>query len=172
MVRHSVRAPLLAALLLALAASTPAASSRHFRHRRAASHQAPRPGAAPVPRLLGTDPPSLALAGGRARAQASANQITYHGGPVLSNVKVVLVEWNTNDGISVVDSDTNNPARTLASFYADVTNSAYLDWLAQYSTPAQCIGRGTFAGSYTITNVLPSLTNADVETSLLNPLYS
>jgi hypothetical protein len=64
----------------------------------------------------------------------------YYGGPVVQNVKVVLVLW----GPSV------NAASQLPGFYTAVTNSAYMDWLSEYGTPGHPIGRGVYAGAYTV----------------------
>ena len=64
--------------------------------------------------------------------------LTYYGGPVISNIKVYTVAWGT----SVTDQATMN------TFFAAVTNSTYLDWLSEYNTPTQTIGRGTFGGAF------------------------
>jgi hypothetical protein len=63
--------------------------------------------------------------------------LDYHGGPVLEHVDVWTVFW----GNDVLHPDGVN------AFYADVTNSPYLDWLVEYSTPTQAIGRGQRGGS-------------------------
>lgn len=63
--------------------------------------------------------------------------LNYYGGPVLSNVKVVPVYWTS--GV--------NFQAGIQSFYAGVTNSAYMDWLIEYNTPTQTIGRGTATAS-------------------------
>jgi hypothetical protein len=75
---------------------------------------------------------------------AVSAQLTYRGGPVLQNVRVATVFWGS--GVQF--------ASQLNSFYSAVINSAYYDWLSEYNTssPAQTIGRGTFAGSYNYTN--------------------
>src|SRR5947209_2312549 len=52
--------------------------------------------------------------------------MTYFGGKVLANVKVYQVNWT-----SAVDAAV---AGALPGFYKAVTNSAYLDWLAEYDT--------------------------------------
>lgn len=75
------------------------------------------------------------------RAAASAKtayNFTYHGGPVISRVKVFTIFWGTNI-----------PNRAhINAFYQGVTNSAHMDWLAEYNTPTQTIGRGTLLGSH------------------------
>jgi hypothetical protein len=64
--------------------------------------------------------------------------VQYWGGPVLSHVKVHTVYW----GAGVPDQD------RLNRFYGDVTDSPYFDWLTEYDTPTQTIGRGSFAGAF------------------------
>jgi len=82
--------------------------------------------------------------------------LTYFGGPVISNVHVVIVFWGTN-----VDPVVTTPG-TIDQFFADITNSRYYDLLTEYSTagvtgagtPAtssnQTIGRGQFDATVTI----------------------
>jgi hypothetical protein len=112
-------------------------------------------------------PPSrLTLTAGAAPKCVDANRqpipcavnMQYYGGHVLSNVKVYAVFWSTS-----VTSDVQSGVPT---FYSALVNSDYLDWLTEYSTnltaeagthagqagSEQVIGRGTFAGSYTLTN--------------------
>jgi hypothetical protein len=82
--------------------------------------------------------------------------VEYFGGPVLSNVKVYAVFWS-----SAVSSGI---ASGMGDFYRTLTNSEWMDWLTEYSTTLdvdagshlgqpgtqQTIGRGIFAGSYTL----------------------
>lgn len=77
----------------------------------------------------------------------------YYGGPVVQNVKVVLVLW----GSAV------NGASQLPAFYSAVTNSAYMDWLSEYGTPGHPIGRGVFAGAVSV----PAPTTATLDDSAL-----
>jgi len=80
-------------------------------------------------------------------------QMTYFGGPVISNVEVVQVHWT--------GAVSNPTASSMASFFREVVYSPYLDWLSEYNTNItgfggvagtnQRIGRGTFAGVVTIT---------------------
>jgi hypothetical protein len=67
---------------------------------------------------------------------SGAPSLTYWGGPVLANVKVVEVEWGT--GVSF--------GTELAGFYGALVKSEYFDLLAEYSTPTQTVGRGGFEG--------------------------
>jgi hypothetical protein len=72
----------------------------------------------------------------RAESDASGVDVRYRGGPVLSHVNVHTVYW----GDAVPDRD------NLNRFYGDVVASPYFDWLGEYDTPNQSIGRGSFAG--------------------------
>jgi hypothetical protein len=82
-----------------------------------------------------------------AAAPAGAH-LTYWGGPVISNVNVVKVEYGAGTYQSFV---TGTGAGTVASFYTGVTNSPYFDWLSEYNTPTQTIGRGSYQGDHPIT---------------------
>jgi uncharacterized repeat protein (TIGR01451 family) len=82
--------------------------------------------------------------------------LTYFGGPVISNVHVVIVFWGTN-----VDPVVTTPG-TIDQFFADITSSRYYDLLTEYSTVGvtgagpsakssnQTIGRGQFDATVTI----------------------
>src|SRR5436190_5988139 len=78
--------------------------------------------------------------------------INYFGGKVIPNVKVYAVFWTSG-----VDATTQSG---IGPFYQAITNSGYVDWLTEYSTVPfgvngsnQSIGRGTYAGSITITPI-------------------
>jgi hypothetical protein len=94
-----------------------------------------------------------------AAAPAGAH-LTYFGGRVVSNIRVVQVLWGTGSYLPQVSS-TSSPS--MATFYQGVTNSAYVDWLNEYNTNTQSgtrtnqiIGRGGFVAQVTIT---PSAAN-------------
>ena len=86
-----------------------------------------------------------------------------YGGHVVSNARVVQVNWGSS-----VTSTTQN---ALQGFYPAIVNSPYLDWVSEYSTVGltgfadgqpgsnQRIGRGSYGGMYTIT---PALTGTTV----------
>jgi hypothetical protein len=75
-----------------------------------------------------------------------SGQLSYYGGSVLANVKVISVMWGGS-----VDAKT---VAQVGSFYAAVTHSNYMDWLTEYNTnlhavdgrqgTGQTIGRGSF----------------------------
>ena len=94
--------------------------------------------------------------------------LTYYGGRVVSNAQIVIVLWGTGSYISQVQS-TVSPS--MATFYQNVLNSAYVDWLSEYDTntlPAptsnQAIGRGSFLSQVTIT---PSVTGSTIDDSVV-----
>ncbi|MBS2032720.1 MAG: hypothetical protein JST54_32905 [Deltaproteobacteria bacterium] len=70
------------------------------------------------------------------QALGGSAQLTYYGGPVISNVRVYTVVWGS--GVNYMSK--------IDSFYSTITQSAYFDWLSEYNTPSQTIGRGSFAG--------------------------
>lgn len=84
------------------------------------------------------------------------NNLVYYGGPVLSHVKVYVVNWG-----GAVDPTT---VKGIPGFYQAITKSSMMDWLEQYKTATQEIGKGSFAGSFTITphNAATQMTNNDV----------
>jgi hypothetical protein len=109
--------------------------------------------------------------------------LVYYGGPVISNVEVVQVLW----GEGPFQPFVRDPAPpSLASFYAAITRSAYMDWLAEYDTGIvaasgtagtnQRIRRGTFLGTYTITPSSAlgsgSIDDAQIQTELSRQLAS
>jgi hypothetical protein len=89
---------------------------------------------------------------------ATTVALKYYGGPVISNVNVHAVYWG-----NAVEFQSH-----LNDFYGSVPNSSYMDWLTEYNTPTQTIGRGTFAGGTVITpsNTGTALKDADVQAEL------
>jgi hypothetical protein len=90
--------------------------------------------------------------------EATSAHLTYYGGPVISNVQVVTVFW----GQKVAST------AHLNSFYTAIPNSIYYDWLTEYNTRSQTIGRGTLAGSVTLTSPPGSkhVTDRDIQKEL------
>lgn len=101
------------------------------------------------------------------------DKLKYYGGSVISNVEVVAVFWTGN-----VKAQTQ---QQIGGFYTAITKSAYVDWLTEFDTLGlagfvdglpgsnQHIGRGTFAGTKTITpaNTKTALTDAEVAAELV-----
>jgi len=89
-----------------------------------------------------------------ARGQCTVKTLTYRGGPVVSSLQVVQVEWGP--GVA-------SYASQLPAFYSAVLNSPFMDLLVQYDptgASAQQITRGSFVGRYAIT---PSVTSTSVD---------
>jgi hypothetical protein len=86
---------------------------------------------------------------------------TYYGGKVVSGMRVVQVLWGTGSFDAHV---TSTAVPSMASFYQGILTSAYVDWLSEYSTPTQSIGRGGFDGQYTIT---PSTTATKLDDTVI-----
>jgi hypothetical protein len=97
--------------------------------------------------------------GGRG-PEADTWNFTYDGGSVISNVEVQAVYWGYYVN-STVQAE-------IPEFYATVTNSPYMDWLSEYDTPTQTIGRGSLRGT---TAIAPSNHNTTLQyTDIQNEL--
>jgi hypothetical protein len=106
--------------------------------------------------------------------------IDYYGGRVVENAKVYLVLWGPNVN--------NTVSAQLPAFYRAATNSDWMDWLTEYDTNVaasagghkglagtnQLIGRGVFAGTYTITPSVNAavLTDAQIHDELDSQINS
>jgi hypothetical protein len=72
-------------------------------------------------------------------------------------VKVQVIFWNSS-----LDNQEG-----LASFYSAITNSPYFDWLSEYNTATQSIGRGSFIGSFVDARFdAPALDDVDIQDEL------
>jgi hypothetical protein len=110
--------------------------------------------------------------------------LTYWGGPVISNIKVVVVFWGPN----VVTTSAADGTATLSHFFTDITSSRYFDLLTEYttagiqgndgvSTSNQSIGHGSFVSAVTITpSLCPggatacTVTDVEIQTELTNQI--
>ena len=104
-------------------------------------------------------------------AEGGSGGLLYYGGPVIPNAKVVVVLWGDN----AVDAAAKEQ---LGPFFANMLDSTYMDWLAEYDTnltavdgragTAQHIGRGRYAGLVTLhpNNAATALQDADVQKEL------
>ncbi len=106
--------------------------------------------------VLGTHVHKLPMRDAAAPVPAAAPagaHLTYHGGRVISNVKVVQVLYGSGTYIPQV-AGTVSP--NIGTFYGGVGASAYFDWLTEYNTTVsggtnQSIGRGAFVSRVQIT---------------------
>jgi hypothetical protein len=104
---------------------------------------------------------ALAILLGAASGEG-ADKLHYYGGPVLTHVNLVQVLWGTGAYLSGVADGGVVTTTKLGDFYETITKSRYLDWLREYDTPTQAIGRGTFAGTFTITPSICATTPCSV----------
>src|SRR5271168_3502135 len=114
--------------------------------------------------------------------QCSTPDVSYFGGPVISNAQVVVVYWNSSVN-ATLQAD-------LPAFFEGITDSIYYDSLSEYSTNVvstpdmgqtnQSIGRGHYVGAFTIVpSVCPAttttaceVTDAQIQTELSNQITS
>ena len=79
---------------------------------------------------------------------AAGPHLTYYGGKVLQDVKIVLVRYGTGTYLSNITSTT---APSLASFYSQWTASPAFTWLSEYDAASFKIGAGSFSKAVQIT---------------------
>ncbi len=77
------------------------------------------------------------------------DSFVYWGGPVISNVKIVMVLWGSGTYAPYVTQQ--NVSVSMGNFYRELVKSSWIDWLSEYNTDTQNIGRGSYLGQYTIT---------------------
>ena len=89
--------------------------------------------------------------------------LLYFGGAVIPNVQVYTIFYGN---VNYKDE--------INRFYNDVVNSSFIDWLSEYNTPTESIGRGSFIGSYTYANNIKSSIDdtADITTFLFDLIQS
>jgi len=102
-------------------------------------------------------------------ASLASPVLNYHGGRVLSHVKVVPVFWGASVNATTVAQ--------IPGFYRALATSSHLDWLSEYATnfaggTNQLLGRGTATGSYTIKpyHTGSTLTDTDIQGELAQQL--
>jgi hypothetical protein len=108
-------------------------------------------------------------------APPAGAHLTYYGGKILQNVKVVQVLYGSGTYIPELTSGT---PPNVAGFYAQATTSGVFDWLgSEYDTtsPSQRLGRGTFEGVVQITpsrtgTTLSPLTDAALKAELADQI--
>jgi len=81
----------------------------------------------------------------QASSAPTGAHLTYYGGKVIQNANVVQVLYG---GGSYLPQITSTAGVSMASTYTQIVTSGVFDWLNEYNTasPAQTIGRGSFAG--------------------------
>jgi hypothetical protein len=104
---------------------------------------------------------------GEALAPIAKPQLTYRGGPLLSEVQVFVFfwgdTWQQQDGL----------VEQINSFFDAVLTSEMMDQLAEYSVPGRSISRGTRTGSIELTTAPPSnVSDGDVKQLLQQEISS
>jgi hypothetical protein len=96
--------------------------------------------------------------GGKQPARTNSHTLKYYGGPVVKNVSVTPVYWNS--------SVQNQSA--ITAFYSAIVTGAEMSFLSQYSTtsPAQTIGNGTHGAPYVSSQTSTNVTDAQVQSFL------
>lgn len=99
---------------------------------------------------------------------AAAANLTYRGGPLLSNAQVFTVFW----GQAWQQSPQSNSIQQLNAFFDYILTSPLIDQLAEYNTPTQTIGHGSRVGTATVTTSDPaqSVTDAAIQNMLQNEI--
>jgi hypothetical protein len=115
------------------------------------------PGALGGPHVMLTDQARAALP--EVKTERARTKLTYFGGPVVQNVDVHPVFWN-----SAVQLQSN-----INAFYAAISTGPVMSFLSQYSTtsPAQTIGNGTSHAGIVDTQTATTLTDAQVQSYLI-----
>ena len=106
------------------------------------------------------DPNTSATLGPVGFAAPAGAHLTYHNGPIISNVQVVQVLYGSGSYNAQIAGSTSP---TMGNFFADITgaNSGYITLLQQYNTnisggTGQVFGNGTFGGLF---QIVPSAAN-------------
>ena len=99
-----------------------------------------------------------------------AADLTYRGGPLLTNVKVFTIFW----GQTWKTSPNSDLAKQVNEFFKFVVTSALMDQLAEYSVPGHTIGHGSLIGSVTISQLAlsHSITDAAIQKALQQEIKS
>jgi len=106
-------------------------------------------------------------------AAPAGAHLTYHNGPIISNVQVVQVLYGSGSYNSQV-AGTTSP--TMGNFFADITSTGLITLLQQYNTnisggTGQVFGNGTFGGLFQIVpsagNNGSTITDAQIQSELL-----
>jgi hypothetical protein len=98
------------------------------------------------------------------QSQKATTSVLYKGGPVVSNAKILAVYWGQGHDPQVLAG--------MAPFYKTILASNYFDWFTEYNTPTQKIGRGSFAGSFSIQpgTVSTTVTDSQIQSELNNQI--
>ncbi|HEV3227250.1 MAG TPA: S-layer homology domain-containing protein [Acidimicrobiales bacterium] len=100
-------------------------------------------GAAPSPHAVRTD----AFGSPTPQSAPPGAHLRYFNGPVMAHVSVQSLYY----GAGTYQAGAGPGESTMTEYFRNVLNSPYVDWLTEYNTPNQSIGRGSYRGQTTIT---------------------
>ncbi|KAJ3235739.1 hypothetical protein HDU81_000220 [Chytriomyces hyalinus] len=85
--------------------------------------------------------------------------VPYHNGPVVSNIEITAIFYGKVPY-----------QNTVTDYYTQITDSVYMDWLSEFNTPTQRIGRGRLITSFNeTTKIKTQLTDStDVHDYLIS----
>ncbi len=122
------------------------------------------------------DPNSNASSAPIGLAAPAGAHLTYHNGPIISNVQVVQVLYGSGSYNAQI-AGTQTPS--MGNFYSDITSSGLITLLQQYNTNIsggtnQVFGNGTFGGLFQIVpaagNNGSTITDAQIQSELLSQI--
>jgi hypothetical protein len=92
------------------------------------------------------------------RTGGSGHTLKYYGGPIIQNVNVIPVYWNSSVALQ----------SNLNQFYSAIVTGTYPTFLSQYNTssPSQKFGAGTRGTPYVATQTGTNVTDAQVQSFL------
>lgn len=102
-------------------------------------------------------------------AAPATPELTFRGGPLLTNVTVFTVFWG-----DAWTTDQAALATTMNNFFGDILVSPLIDQLAEYSVPAYAIGHGSLLGTATVTDPAPpaSVSDAAIQQFIQNQVLT
>ncbi|KAJ3020541.1 UNVERIFIED_CONTAM: hypothetical protein HDU68_010120 [Siphonaria sp. JEL0065] len=103
---------------------------------------------------------SIALLAAAALPATLAASVPYHGGPVVSNIEITTIFYGSGARFQ----------SQINQYYTAITNSPYMDWLSEFNTPTQTIGRGRVVGSFVETSNIKThlVDNTDLHQYFVN----
>ena len=92
--------------------------------------------------------------------------VVYQGGEILTGPEIAIVFWGNGVPTAL--------QANLPLFYAEITTSTDYDWLSEYDTPSQKVGRASLLGTFTIapSNTQSTLADTDIEAELAAQIAS
>jgi hypothetical protein len=90
-------------------------------------------------------------------AAAPTAQLTYRGGPLITDVKIFTLFW----GSEWTNTRNRQTATRLNEFFTYLVTSPLMDQLAEYSVAQFPIGHGSFVGTLTVSGQNPASSIAD-----------